>query len=221
MALDLANFQSSVEEATMRGGDASGTIKWLVTLLADLVSRNGCGDEGIMTKVNRSSTLPGFYETITEWDFIVMRHGHLIAVIRLDAVPRSAEDNEHQRTAEAVYAAHALQAAYRCGTFGEEAHRPFIGWLLIFDDDSGPGSFITEDSPHFPLRSEFQDGFRLQHHQRLCRKLMQENLYTAASVINFPAAAARNGRFTDVSEMTGLRNFVSAFAGHIAAEAAR
>jgi len=48
-----------------------------------------------------------------------------------------------------------------------------------------------------------------------------KNLYTAASVITSHATAARNGRFTEVSEMTCLKNFITSFAAHIAAEAAR
>jgi hypothetical protein len=50
---------------------------------------------------------------------------------------------------------------------------------------------------------------------------MQENLYTAASVITSPATATRNGKFAEVSKLTGLKNFITTFATHIAAEAAR
>jgi hypothetical protein len=35
------------------------------------------------------------------------------------------------------------------------------------------------------------------------------------------AAAATTGEFADLSELTGLKTFVTSFAGHIAAEAAR
>lgn len=221
MVLDLANFQSSVDTATMRGGDASGTIQRLVTLLTDLVSRNGYGDEEIMTKGSGSTMLPGFYESITEWDFMVMRRCRLIAVIRWDAVPSPAQENEHHRAAEVVYAAHALQAARRSGMLGEPAYRPFVGWLMLVEDATGSRSPVAERSPHFPVRPEFQNASYLQRYDLLCRKLMQESLYTAASVITSPATAARNGKFAEVSEPTGLKNFITTFAAHIAAEAAR
>ena len=55
----------------------------------------------------------------------------------------------------------------------------------------------------------------------LCRKLVQEQLYTAASVIVSPRSAANTGEYSELSEMTGLRAFVSELAGHVAAEAAR
>lgn len=190
-------------------------------LLADLVGKNGHGDEAILTRNNGSPTLPGFYERTTEWDFVVMRQNRLVAVIRVDSVPNPAAENEHQRTAEVVYAAHALQAAYRCGMFGELTNRPFVGWLMLVEDAPGSRSPVAEQSPHFPLRPEFQNASYLQRYDLLCRKLMQENLYTAASIISSPATAARDGRFTEVSEMTGLKNFVTTFAAHIAAEATR
>ncbi len=70
MVLDLANFQSSVDAAMMWDGDASGVIGTVIALLSDLVSKNGHGDEEIMTKGSGSSALPGFYEQTTEWDFM-------------------------------------------------------------------------------------------------------------------------------------------------------
>jgi hypothetical protein len=117
----------------------------------------------------------------------------------------SAAETEHQRTAEAVYAAHALQAAYRCGMFGELNNRPFVDWLMLVEDAPGSRSPVAECSPHFPVRPEFQNTSYLQRCDLLCRKLMQENLYTAASVITSPATAARNGKFAEVSELTGLK----------------
>ena len=46
-------------------------------------------------------------------------------------------------------------------------------------------------------------------------------LYTAASVIATPKAAVKSGAYAELSELTGLKGFVSLFAAHIAAEAAR
>ena len=55
----------------------------------------------------------------------------------------------------------------------------------------------------------------------LCRKLMQEQLYTAASIIVCPRSAVATGAYSEMSDMTGLKTFVSELAGHVAAEAAR
>lgn len=55
----------------------------------------------------------------------------------------------------------------------------------------------------------------------LCRKLIQEQLYTVASIITSPRSAVDSGIYEELSEMTGLKSFVSELAGHVAAEAAR
>jgi hypothetical protein len=45
--------------------------------------------------------------------------------------------------------------------------------------------------------------------------------YTTATVMASPRTAAATGDFVERSELTGLKTFVTSFAGHIAAEAAR
>ena len=55
----------------------------------------------------------------------------------------------------------------------------------------------------------------------LCRKLMQERLYTAACVLASPRSALKTGQFTSMSDMAGLGTFIATLAGHIASEAAR
>jgi len=216
--LKLIDIQARLATDLQRDYEGSIGMTQISRLLVELVHKNGHGDEDVITNEEGSPTLPGFYEQTTEWEFIVMRRNRLVAVIRLDGVV--AEDNHHQRTAEAVYAAHAFQAAYRADMF-EALTRPFVGWLMLVEDAPKSRSPVTDRSPHFPVRPEFQSASYIQRYDLLCRKLMQENLYTAASVITSPATAARNGRFTEVSEMTGLRNFITTFAAHIAAEAAR
>lgn len=55
----------------------------------------------------------------------------------------------------------------------------------------------------------------------LCRKLAQEQLYSAATVLLSPRSAIDSGNYSELSEITGLKAFVTSLAGHIAAEAAR
>jgi hypothetical protein len=154
------------------------------------------------------------------WDMLVINRGRLIVATELKSQVGSFGNNFNNRTEEAIGTAHDLWTAYREGSFGESP-RPFVGWLTLVEDAPGSRSPVTERSPHFPVRQEFQNASYVQRYDHLCRKLMQENLYTAASVITSPATAAPNGRYTEVSELTGLKNFVATFAAHIAAEAAR
>ena len=55
----------------------------------------------------------------------------------------------------------------------------------------------------------------------LCGKLIQEQLYTAASVIVAPRSGVEINEYSEFGDMMGLRTFISGQAGHIAAGAAR
>lgn len=151
---------------------------------------------------------------------LVIHEDRLIAAVELKSQVGSFGNNFNNRTEEAIGTAHDLWTAYREGSFGESM-RPFVGWLMLVEDAPGSRSAVSDRSQHFPVRPEFQHASYLQRYELLCRKLMQENLYTAASVIASPAAAKRSGAYVELSEMTGLKSFITSFAAHIAAEAAR
>jgi len=50
---------------------------------------------------------------------------------------------------------------------------------------------------------------------------VQEGLYTSATFLASPSEAACDGKYRHLSELTSLKTFVTEFAGHIAAVAAR
>jgi hypothetical protein len=68
---------------------------------------------------------------------------------------------------------------------------------------------------------EFQGASYLKRYDLLCQRLIKEQLYTTAAVMATPREAITTGAFSDLSEMTSFRTFVTALAGHIATEAAR
>ena len=86
---------------------------------------------------------------------------------------------------------------------------------------NGPSVHSWIVSPHFEVFPEFLGASYLERYNILCRKLAQERLYTTATVLASPRAAVNTGEFVELSELTSLKTFVTAFAGHIAAEAAR
>lgn len=49
----------------------------------------------------------------------------------------------------------------------------------------------------------------------LCRRLMQKNLYTAASVIQSPRSAIKDGSYSDVSRDTSIKAFLASLASHV------
>lgn len=80
---------------------------------------------------------------------------------------------------------------------------------------------VRDTSRHFPVFEEFKNASYLERYDLLCQKLVQEQPYTTAALIASPRSAVANGEFSEMSEMTGLKTFVTALAGHVAAAAAR
>ena len=212
---------SGKADAGSRGAVTAGkNMDGFVSLLIDLIKANGLKDAEIIRNGRLQLTLPGYFRPTKMWDMLVIRENRLVAAIELKSQVGSFGNNFNNRTEEAIGTAHDLWTAYREGSFGD-APRPFVGWLMLVEDAPRSRSAVTDRSGHFPVRPEFKDASYIDRYNLLCKKLMQEQLYTTASVIASPKTAARSGEFSEMSEMTSLKNFVTSFAGHIASEAAR
>jgi hypothetical protein len=92
---------------------------------------------------------------------------------------------------------------------------------MLVEDAPGSRTNVRDASPHFPVFPEFQGTSYVRRYEVLCRKLVQEQLYTTATLLASPRTAAIDGSYEELSDMTSLRTFVTSLAGHIAAEAAR
>ncbi len=214
-------IESGKSDAGSRGAVTGGkNMDGFVSMLIDLIKANGLKDAEIVRDGRIQLTLPGYFRPTKMWDMLVIRRNRLIAAIELKSQVGSFGNNFNNRTEEAIGTAQDLWTAYREGSFGD-APRPFVGWLMLVEDAPRSRSPITDRSVHFPVRPEFQGASYIDRYNLLCKKLVQEQLYTTASVIASPRTAIRTGGFTDISEMSSLKTFVTNFAGHIAAEAAR
>lgn len=244
MALNLADYQKKVQRAIKafwksreasrkkqidsgkadqgeRSGVTSGkNMDGFIDLVIDLVRGNGLAHAEIHQ--NRAVlTLPGYFRPTKLWDLLVIHKGELIAAIELKSqVGPSFGNNFNNRSEEAIGTAHDLWTAYREGAFGKQP-RPFVSWLMLVEDAPGSRSPVKDSSPHFPVFNEFKGASYLERYDILCRKLIQEQLYTTATLITSSRKSITNGTFSELSELTGLKTFVTSFAGHIAATAAR
>lgn len=79
---------------------------------------------------------------------------------------------------------------------------------------------INDKAPHFRVFSEFSQASCADRYHIVCKKLMQENLYDAASVLMSPNPAGETGECAEFDKMTGLRTFVTQQAAHGAAAVA-
>lgn len=244
MALDLANYEETARNATMafwgnrqkaiaaqkdtgkidQGGRAGVTagknMDGFLGLLADIVEANGLPLSSIHQKKS-VVTLPGYFRPTKQWDVLVIDSGQLVAALELKSqVGPSFGNNFNNRTEEAIGTAHDLWTAYREGAFGKQP-KPFVGWLMMVEDEPMSRSAVKNAAPHFNVFPEFDGASYLNRYDLLCQRLAQEQLYTAAGLMASKKSAKDDGHFSQLSEMTSLKNFVASFAGHIAAQVAR
>jgi hypothetical protein len=244
MALNLANYQKKAAEsvkafwgnrdaarqkqieagkidAGSRGAVTAGkNMDGFVALMIDLIEVNGLKNATVIREGRIPLTLPGYFRPTKMWDMLVLRDNRLIAALELKSQVGSFGKNFNNRTEEAIGTAQDLWTAFREGSFGE-APRPFVGWLMLVEDAPVSRRPIRDRSQHFPVRPEFQGASYIERYNLLCKKLVQEQLYTTTAVLASPQTAKKTGAFSDVSDMTSLKTFVTSFAGHIASEAAR
>ena len=217
--------QKQVEAGTTDQGERAGVtagknMDGFVALVIDLVKANGLAHASIH-KQRALLTLPGYFRPTKLWDLLVLNEGRLVAAVELKSqVGPSFGNNFNNRTEEAIGTAHDLWTAYREGAFGRHP-RPFVGWLMMVEDAPESRRPVRDASPHFPVSPEFQGASYLKRYDVLCQRLVQEQLYTTASILGSPRSAITTGEFTNMSDMTSLKTFVASLAGHVASEAAR
>ena len=244
MAIDLADYdrkarasvkafwrnrekarQKQIEAGTSDQGERAGVtggknMDGFLSLVKDLVTANGLGHAEIHHK-RALLTLPGYFRPTKMWDILVLHKGKLIAAVELKSqVGPSFGNNSNNRTEEAIGTAHDLWTAYREKAFGETS-RPFVGWLMLVEDDPDSRKPVRDNSRHFNVFPEFQGASYLKRYDILCQRLVLEQLYTTACLITSRRSAVGTGNYDSMSEMTSLRTFIAAFAGHIATEAAK
>lgn len=242
MALELGNYEENVRNAVSRfwktrdlarqrqqdsgtidqgerAGVTSGkNMDGFVDLVEGIVKDNGLPDAQIHLQ-RRVLTLPGFFRPTKLWDMLVTHNGRLVAALEFKSqVGPSFGNNFNNRTEEALGTAFDFWKVFREGGFGESP-TPFAGWMIVVEDVAESRSPVRDSSPHFPVFPEFRGASYSERYNILCRKLVQEKLYTAASVILTPRTAGDSGDYEELSEFTGLRRFVTQLAGHVAAEA--
>lgn len=244
MALDLVDYEQKSREAVKafwgnreaakqkqiesgkadqgeRAGVTAGkNMDGFLALVLDIIKANGL-DHAEIHQNRAMLTLPGYFRPTKLWDLLVIYKGELIVAIELKSqVGPSFGNNFNNRTEEAIGTAHDLWTAYREEAFGKQP-RPFVGWLMMVEDASGSRSPVRDSSPHFPVFEEFKGASYLKRYDLLCQRLVQEQLYTTVAVIAAERSAVDTGDFTNLSDMTSLKAFITSLAGHVASTAAR
>jgi len=220
-AARMRQLKSGKADQGERAGVTAGkNMDGFLDIVVDIIKANGL-EKADISRNRAMLTLPGYFRPTKLWDLLVTYHGQLIAAIELKShIGPSFGNNFNNRTEEAIGTACDLWTAYREGAFGKQP-RPFVGWLILVESSVGSSTPVKDKSPHYPVFKEFVGASYLNRYNLLCQKLMQERLYTAATILVSPRSAVKSGTFTEMSEMTGLKTFVTSLAGHVVGEAAR
>ena len=209
-----------------RGERASVTagknMDGFLDLIRDITRDNGLTEADIHV-TRRVLTLPGFFRPTKQWDMLIMNNGELVAALEFKSqVGPSFGNNFNNRAEEAIGSALDFWTSFREGAFGQDAPKPFVGWFILVEDSQKSRDVVTSQSPNFNVFPEFENTSYAQRYGILCRKLVREQLYTAACSILSPRSAEISGEYAETNNgLVSVRAFVARLAGHIASETAR
>ena len=103
----------------------------------------------------------------------------------------------------------------------EHLARPFPGRLMLVEECEASAVPVRVAGPHFRVDPVFRGASRIERHDIPCKRLVREGLYTGTALMASPREAVDDGCHRKMSGPASLKTFVTGFAGHIAAVAAR
>jgi hypothetical protein len=166
----------------------------------------------------RSLTLvPGWFRATKSWDLLVVepqarnRDAVLHGVIELKVLGGpSFGNNANNRAEEAIGNAVDLWHSFREGGF-LTASEPFVGYLIMVEDEPRSRSPVRVSEPYFRVFPEFQGSCYIDRMAILCRRLVAERLYTAAVTITAAREDAReNVNYYEPDPEVGVDRFFDA-----------
>ncbi len=199
---------------------AGKNMDGFLAIVQQLVVANGLPDAQVQVS-RKLLTLPGYFRPTKVWDVVVIHEGRLVAALEFKSqVGPSFGNNFNNRAEEAIGTAHDIWVAFREGAFGESP-APFVGWMMMLEDCDKSRSPVKETCHNFPMFPEFRGASYAERYNLLCKKLMQEKLYSSAALLLSSRSAGKTGKCTELSELTSIRSFFAGFAARVAVEAAR
>lgn len=181
-----------------------------VELLCEVI--RSAGFDGAEVRFKSGVTLPGYYRPQKKWDIVVERNGRLCAVLEMKSqVGPSFGNNFNNRSEEAIGSSADLWLAYREGAVGK--YPPWVGYLLLVEEAPGSTDPVKLSKAAFAPMPIFNDTSYVDRYGILCRRLILERNYTAASLIVTPRA--KDGRYTEPVPELGMSQFLKSLFGHL------
>ncbi|MFW6154672.1 MAG: PaeR7I family type II restriction endonuclease [Planctomycetota bacterium] len=188
-----------------------------IALVRQIILDNGLAKAEVYADTRAELTIPGFYRPVKSWDLLVVSKGQLVAAIEFKSqVGPSFGNNFNNRVEEALGNATDLNTALRNGVFGDSP-KPFVGYFFVLEACPASTTPVRFTSPHFAAMPEFETTSYAARYEILCRKLVQEQLYDAATLVLTDRDAATTGAFRTASDLTSAHRFAATLAGKVAA----
>jgi hypothetical protein len=197
-----------------RGAVTGGAqMDGFIDLFAGIIRTAGMPEAGIFR--HKKLELPGYYRPTKEWDLLVVRDGQLVCVLEAKSqVGPSFGNNFNNRTEEAIGSAVDLWGAYKAGAFNRSL-KPWLGYLFLLEDCKGSQTPVKVKEPHFKVFPEFHAASYARRYELLLRKLVRENLYSAAAFLTADRAGAGQGRHNSPAEDLTLTALVRSLAAQV------
>jgi hypothetical protein len=218
-------------DAGTRGEVTGGTqMGALEILVADILCEAGLDRLDVRTRT--ALELPGYYRATKKWDLIVVSHGQLVLAMEFKSqAGKSIGNNINNRAEEAVGSAKDIWTAFREGRFGKSP-APFLGYFFLLEDREGVKRPVVNKEPYFTVDPVFRGDPAIipkskarslchagvsysKRYELLCRRLVQERLYTAACFIT--ATNSIRTRISQPAEDLTFQRFVAGLRGHAVA----
>lgn len=212
---------SSRPDMGKRGAVTSGGhLRKLCELIGEIAQDNGL-PEATLHSQGSGVTIPGYFRATKDWDLLIIHQGMLVAAIELKSMGSSFGNNLNNRAEEVLGQSLDFLTAYERRVF-RECPRPFLGYCVILADSPRIHAPVSASSPHFDVLPEFAEAGYAQRFHLLCRKMVEEELYSeAALLLSPPTAGRRQGLSRSLDETTSFRRFAAGLAAHVARIAAR
>jgi len=209
---DTGRIDPGNRTAVTGGKQMNGFCDLLMSVLAD----NGL----TRAVIHRHSQLeiPGYFRPTKKWDMLIFHGQILLAIIEFKSQRGpSFGNNLNNRAEEAVGTANDALTAYRERAFGEQAPKPWLGWLMLLEDCNASQRPVGVNEPHFEVFPEFKNSSYAKRYEILLRKLRLENLFNETALILSRERDAATGKYSEPTPDLSMQRFLASFAAHVAA----
>jgi len=221
----------SSSQGGARGNVISGkNLDGFLNVVLAVARHCGLVEGCVFTTGGALLTLPGYYRPTKNWDVVIVNRNRLLAVLEFKSHVGSFGNNFNNRSEEAIGNAADFWAAQSYGAFHPKNHTqqpgalpadpraPFLGYLILLEESQGSTRPVASRSTHYGVFPEFEGASYSDRYRILCEKLMEQNLYGAASLMVSPETdGASSGKWNSMSEATDVRNLFTQLAAQLLA----